>query len=151
MEMIFNESGLLVPKDTQREAMQRTEKAMLTEAMFEHEMSRNPKGETEMECETPTPNDKTLPRWLSLEQNETSFSHDDPHAWIQWKGTDVCADIHCACGAFGHIDGQFMYFVKCDKCGRIYEVNGHVQLIERDKSTEAEYQTSGSIHTFFDE
>jgi len=24
-----------------------------------------------------------------------------PHGWVQWKGTDVCMDVHCACG---HID-----------------------------------------------
>lgn len=36
-----------------------------------------------------------------------------PHLWIQWKGTDVCCDIHCSCGYFGHYDGAFFYFFRC--------------------------------------
>ena len=52
------------------------------------------------------------------------------HGWIQWKGTNVCMDIHCKCGAFGHIDIDFAYYVKCHHCGRVYMCNGHVQLIE---------------------
>lgn len=55
---------------------------------------------------------------------------DGPHIWIQWKGTDVCADIHCACGAFLHWDGDFMYFVKCPSCQRVWEVGTHVKLYE---------------------
>ncbi len=33
--------------------------------------------------------------------------------WIQWKGTDVCIDLHCVCGNNGHVDGDFMYEVQC--------------------------------------
>lgn len=25
---------------------------------------------------------------------------DQPHGWIQWKGTNVCLDYHCVCGFF---------------------------------------------------
>jgi phage FluMu protein Com len=67
--------------------------------------------------------------------NRNTFSLDpkkDPHGWIQWKGTDVCMDIHCKCGEHSHIDAEFVYFIQCPKCKTIYEVNGHVQLIERD-------------------
>jgi len=53
-----------------------------------------------------------------------------PHCWIQWKGTDVCMDVHCNCGVIGHIDGEFAYHVKCPNCGRVYAVDGHVELIE---------------------
>jgi len=73
-----------------------------------------------------------IERYISLEQKEFTLSKDDPHGWIQWKGTDVCLDIHCSCGAHSHIDGDFMYFVQCPACKKIYEVNGNVQLIERD-------------------
>ena len=31
--------------------------------------------------------------------------------FIQWKGTDVCMDFHCKCGAHLHIDGMFVYKV----------------------------------------
>ena len=36
---------------------------------------------------------------------------DGPHGWIQWKGTDVCIDLHCECGSHGHVDGDFVYYV----------------------------------------
>lgn len=52
-----------------------------------------------------------------------------PHGWIQWKGTDVCMDIHCECGVLTHIDASFCYFVTCGACGRRYFVNGHVELV----------------------
>ena len=53
-----------------------------------------------------------------------------PHGWIQWKGTDVCMDIHCACGELSHTDGEFCYYVRCPYCGRIYFCNGHIEFIE---------------------
>lgn len=68
---------------------------------------------------------------LSLEEEVISFSRsEDPHGWIQWKGTDVCIDIHCKCGEISHYDGEFMYHVKCPECKTIYEASGFVKLIE---------------------
>ena len=65
---------------------------------------------------------------------EEKFS-DVPHGWIQWKGTEVCMDVHCKCGESFHIDATFAYNVKCPECETIYAVNGHVELIElQDKS-----------------
>ena len=55
---------------------------------------------------------------------------DGPHGWIQWKGTNVCMDVHCKCGCDSHIDCDFVYNVKCPECGTIYFVNGHVEFIE---------------------
>ena len=52
-----------------------------------------------------------------------------PHGWIQWKGTDVCMDIHCECGCHSHIDAEFAYNVQCPKCKRMYHCNGHIELI----------------------
>ncbi len=57
------------------------------------------------------------PFWVS--ENKTP---PDPHAFIQWKGTDVCMDFWCKCGAQGHFDGDFAYTVKCGKCGTVYEM-----------------------------
>lgn len=54
--------------------------------------------------------------------------HKPPFGWIQWKGTDICCDIHCECGASSHFDGEFMYHIKCPDCGRVYECDGHIQL-----------------------
>lgn len=56
-----------------------------------------------------------------------------PHGWIQWKGTDVCMDVHCKCGESTHIDGDFVYSVKCPKCGTSYMCNGHIELIELEQ------------------
>jgi hypothetical protein len=53
-----------------------------------------------------------------------------PHGWIQWKGTDVCMEVHCHCGAHCHIDADFAYHVKCMACGTVYMCNGHIELIE---------------------
>lgn len=57
-----------------------------------------------------------------------------PHGWIQFKGTNLCMDVHCKCGAHTHIDGDFLYFIKCSECGVVYELNGHIELIERQSS-----------------
>jgi len=59
-----------------------------------------------------------------------------PHGWIQWKGTDVCMDIHCKCGQHSHIDAEFAYHVKCPACGTVYLCNGHIELIEMQEQPE---------------
>ena len=52
------------------------------------------------------------------------------HGWIQYKGTSLCMDVHCKCGSLTHVDGDFVYFVKCGDCGTVYEVSGFVELTE---------------------
>ena len=59
-----------------------------------------------------------------------------PHGWIQWKGTDVCMDVHCVCGELAHVDDDGTYHVKCQSCGRVYFCNGHIELIELQKEPE---------------
>jgi hypothetical protein len=59
-----------------------------------------------------------------------------PHAWIQWKGTNVCMDIHCKCGEMTHVDNDFAYHVKCCKCGTVYFCNGNIELIELETEPE---------------
>lgn len=61
--------------------------------------------------ETPNPRDFDL----AAEPPET-------HAFIQWKGTDVCMDFTCECGVNGHFDGFFAYVVECPGCGRLWEM-----------------------------
>lgn len=51
-----------------------------------------------------------------------------PHGRIQWKGTSVCIDIHCSCGESSHYDGEFMYYIKCGYCGKIWSCNEHILL-----------------------
>ena len=53
-----------------------------------------------------------------------------PHAFIQWKGTDVCMDCYCVCGDQFHIDADFAYAVKCSKCGRLYEMSSMIEMRE---------------------
>ena len=63
-------------------------------------------------------------------------SIDGPHGWIQWKGTDVCIDVHCACGHLGHFDGEFAYLIRCPACQQVYYVSQYVHLekVEVDES-----------------
>lgn len=59
--------------------------------------------------------------------------HDAPaRAWVQWKGTMLCADITCACGVGDHIDAQFAYTVKCAGCGQVYTLGSYIELIPGD-------------------
>jgi hypothetical protein len=50
--------------------------------------------------------------------------------WIQWKGTDVCVDLHCECGYHGHVDAEFFYRYECVGCGRKFAVGQNIKLIE---------------------
>lgn len=51
-----------------------------------------------------------------------------PSAFIQWKGTDVCLDFACECGWEGHLDGDFVYAIKCGGCGREWQMPTTVPL-----------------------
>jgi len=59
---------------------------------------------------------------------ENPIFDDKPHIWIQWKGTDVCCDVHCACGTMSHFDGDFFYTFRCPGCGQYWEVGTHVSI-----------------------
>lgn len=47
-------------------------------------------------------------------------------AFIQWKGTDVCADLLCECGWYGHHDGYFLYTWECPDCGTVWEAPDYI-------------------------
>ena len=53
---------------------------------------------------------------------------DGAGGWIQWKGTDVCVDLHCVCGHDDHHDGDFFYHWQCPECGVVYSVCGDIKL-----------------------
>lgn len=57
-----------------------------------------------------------------------------PHGWIQFKGTDICIDLHCDCGESCHYDGDFLYYFKCPYCGKYWGLNGHIRLEDVGKS-----------------
>lgn len=46
--------------------------------------------------------------------------------FIQWKGTDVCLDFYCPCGAHCHLDSDFAYFVQCPHCESVFEMGTQV-------------------------
>lgn len=59
----------------------------------------------------------------------------DPHAFVQWKGTDICMDFHCECGAHCHFDGYFAYCVKCPHCGTVWQMPAHLFPRKADEHT----------------
>lgn len=61
-----------------------------------------------------------------------------PYGFIQWKGTNACIDFHCACGLHAHVDGDFVYSVKCSKCGQEYDVVPWIQLSPTPQGEENE-------------
>lgn len=50
--------------------------------------------------------------------------------FVQWKGTEVCADFACRCGSSFHFDRNFLYYIKCHSCGTIYQVPYTLELVE---------------------
>lgn len=65
----------------------------------------------------------TFQSWRTFQPDVTGA----PYGWIQWKGTSACLDFHCSCGAHGHVDAEFCYYVRCGTCGAVYELSGHVE------------------------
>lgn len=67
----------------------------------------------------------------------------DSHGWIQWKGTNVCMDVHCKCGAHSHVDAEFFYFFECQACGAKYAVGQNVKMIELMTPEQIDYANKG--------
>lgn len=63
---------------------------------------------------------------MSEEFPFTTPNGSDASMFIQWKGTEICLDFYCPCGAHGHLDDSFAYFVKCPECGQVYEMGTQV-------------------------
>lgn len=59
---------------------------------------------------------------------------DGTHVFIQWKGTDVCLDFRCECGAYGHFDGGFAYALRCGSCHRAWALPHSVALVPLPES-----------------
>jgi hypothetical protein len=78
-----------------------------------------------------------------------AWDRDNPegeaHGWIQWKGTNVCMDVHCKCGAHCHVDADFAYHLKCPHCGRVYTTGCNVKLIELTPEEKAFIEGGGHI------
>lgn len=65
---------------------------------------------------------------------DVDTSPERPYTFIQWKGTDVCLDFHCRCGASGHFDGDFAYNLRCTVCDTVW--NMPIHLIPREGSAD---------------
>lgn len=61
---------------------------------------------------------------------------DGTNVFIQYKGTDLCADIYCDCGKHLHVDDYFAYAVRCWKCKSIWELPQKVTAV---KVTETQF------------
>jgi hypothetical protein len=57
------------------------------------------------------------------------FPGTDAEMFIQWKGTSVCLDFYCPCGAHGHYDGDFAYNLRCPACGAVFELGTQVRAV----------------------
>jgi hypothetical protein len=51
-----------------------------------------------------------------------------PEAFVQWKNTDACLDLYCACGEQFHFDGYFAYELTCGHCGQTYELPNTLRI-----------------------
>jgi hypothetical protein len=75
-----------------------------------------------------------------------------PHTFIQWKGTDVCLDFHCKCGAHLHFDCEFLYGVHCEHCNRVYMMGDRVPAFDvTGTEYEAEVRENGTTKSGFDD
>ena len=70
-----------------------------------------------------------------------------PHGWIQWKGTEVCIDLHCICGHHGHFDGDFFYYYQCPACDARYAVGMNVALISLTEQQAIEHNVEFQTDT----
>lgn len=59
-----------------------------------------------------------------------------PEAYVQWKGTDVCMDVFCTCGAQAHFDGYFAYAVQCPSCDVVWSLPNTLALTEGPQANE---------------
>lgn len=62
-------------------------------------------------------------------KQDRTYKPDTPNGWIQWKGTDVCIDLHCTCGYDGHVDSEFFYYYECPDCKGKYALSPNIALI----------------------
>lgn len=85
-----------------------------------------------------------MSKFLTAENGSSSPDIEGPHAFVQYKGTDICMDFHCGCGEQFHFDGYFAYAVECGTCHQQWEMPqlliprkvcvgtypGHVEMIK---------------------
>lgn len=88
----------------------------------------------------------------ALFEHREGFKNDvkRTHAFIQWKGTDVCMDFHCDCGAWHHIDAYFVYVVQCT-CGQLWEMPHTVMPLKIEQTDAPKFVCSAETDVNSDE
>lgn len=88
-----------------------------------------------------------MPHYDAIHSQDTQYTS-KPYGSIQWKGTDACIDMHCACGFLGHVDGDFAYYYHCTSCGAKYALGSNIKLIPltEEQSEYVETERNG-FHT----
>lgn len=76
--------------------------------------------------------------WIKIHRqvDARDAPQDRPFGSIQWKGTSVCIDLYCKCGAHLHFDGEFFFGFDCPRCKQRYHVGTNVRLIPLDSEEE---------------
>lgn len=64
-----------------------------------------------------------------------------PGNFVRWKGTDVCIDLRCMCGAMPHFDGLFLYAWRCTACGAVWVMATEVPMTLDDGT----FEESGGV------
>ena len=60
----------------------------------------------------------------------------------QIGGCDLCMNLRCDCGLSFHMDGYFMYYIRCPHCKQVYMLNPNIKLTKLDVKKE-DYKMSG--------
>jgi len=66
-------------------------------------------------------------------------------ARLQWKGTDIGMDFECKCGHGFHVDGEFVFYIKCPGCDALYAMSPQVRVIEVPDEFAEEVTNSGLL------
>ena len=76
--------------------------------------------------------------------------HDEPqpNIWLQWKASDIFAEIVCVCGQDGQLSGYHCYYARCGNCGRTFELDGHVKARVLHKAGASAVLKTGAVQLF---
>jgi hypothetical protein len=67
---------------------------------------------------------------LQREKVDFGLRIEQPHTFVQWKGTELHGTAHCDCGTDNVIHRDFAYEVDCGGCASHFHVNPHLLLTE---------------------
>lgn len=60
--------------------------------------------------------------WLPDYERKLFHRPGRAHVNIQWKGTRLCADVHCQCGTYSHVDGYCFGEWICRGCQKGFKL-----------------------------